>query len=96
MEKSSPELVFYKNSYDEKSFSTIHIGKKFVPTHHNHLKRKYLKLLPVTMEKKKDLIKLCEDGIIPREHHSFYKDLPATEQKKKIADDTDFEEEPDV
>lgn len=98
MEKSSPELVFYKNSYDEKSYSAMHIGKKFVkpPSHNNHLKRKYLQLLPIKMEKKKDLLKLCEDGIIPREHHSFYKDLPATEGKKEITDDSYLEEEPDV
>lgn len=90
VEKSSPELIHYKtfdeHTFDEDTFISMNVGKKFAkPTDQNFLKRKYFTMLPISTDKKKDLVKLCTDGIIPREYHYFYNNLVTIAKcRKKI------------
>ena len=52
----------------------------------------YEKPLEITKEKKKDLLAMCKSGIIPREYHTFYQDLPCS-AKQATAQVLDEEEE---
>lgn len=45
----------------------------------------YSKPLPISHEKKKDLLKLCEKNVIPDVFHNFYKNLPSIPLKKDKA-----------
>lgn len=45
----------------------------------------YSKPLPISQEKKKDLLKLCVKNVIPDAFHNFYKSLPSIPLKKDIA-----------
>lgn len=55
----------------------------------------YKEKLPISLAKKKDLISLCDSGIIPDEFHSYYQSLPAArnlKDKLPLEDDEDLEE----
>lgn len=85
--KTKPEVILYKNSFDEQDFKEIYIGKKFNKIDANNgttiFTPKYKDLLGVSIEKKNDLMKLCSDGVIPIDHHAFYENLKTFKGKVK-------------
>lgn len=44
----------------------------------------------MSVQKKNDLIKLCNDGVIPKDHHGFYESLKTS---KKCALEYENEDE---
>lgn len=46
--------------------------------------------LPITFAKKKDLLELCDMGVIPQQHVSYFRDLKALRKGEKKQ--TDFYE----
>lgn len=92
VQKSSPEYIHYKISYSDETYSNINIGKKclkWTSSHQNFLKAKYSSMLPVSLEKKKDLLKLCLDSVIPKEYHAFYENLKTVDKKDNYCSDLD-------
>ena len=61
-----------------------------------HLKTLYEKKLPISVQKKNDLLKLCTKGIIPEEFHAYFSTLPVDKKTKDrvpvpaIDDDSDY------
>lgn len=52
------------------------------------LENLYLEALPISAAKKKDLINLCNTGVIPEEYHGWYKQLKSsTDAVDLIPDD---------
>ena len=49
--------------------------------------------LPVSEEKKKDLLQLCADGTTPVEYHDYYKCLPTSWIEKEKLPEPDIEED---
>ena len=55
--------------------------------------------LPISSAKKKDLLSLCESGIIPEDLHGYYRSLPVVANMKELlplpddADDMDDDDE---
>ena len=47
-----------------------------------HLENCYAKKIPLSIQKRTDLIQLCTKGIIPEEIHHFFKTLPVKKQVK--------------
>ena len=43
------------------------------------LKPAYTHQLPVSQAKKMDLVKFCNSGLIPKQHHAFYRSLPTSD-----------------
>lgn len=83
--KDKPESIFYKTSFEDPDFQEIHVGKKMNKLFEDNgsvFTQKYSDLLGVNVKKKNDLLKLCKDGVIPKDHHGFYENL-------KISDKSD-------
>lgn len=83
--KTNINTICYKTSFTSPEFSYIDIGKKLekdckLP------QQKFNGSLPISIEKKKDLVKLCTDGVIPNDYHSFYKNLTSVIGKVDFID----------
>lgn len=89
--KDNPYIVGYKYDYFSE-YQFINVGKKNVrskikSTNKSNLELNclYSKPLPISQEKKNDLLKLCVKNVIPDAFHNFYKSLPSIPFKKDIA-----------
>lgn len=93
MEKSNPKTIFYKNSFKEEHFKEIDIGRKFEISvaHLVVVRKKFKDLLPISVLKKNDLLKLCKDRVIPVDHHAFYTSLKTVATKPDFIDCSDEE-----
>lgn len=80
--KSSPYIIEYKYDYfGEYSQLDIRGNKRRFPDinfQDLNLKILYKRLLPISKEKKSDLLNLCRKGIIPEEYHGWYNSLPVS------------------
>ena len=47
------------------------------PKNDSEIDKCYLTRLPVSEQKKSDLVNLCKKEIIPTEYHSYYTNLPS-------------------
>jgi len=80
VEKAQPNTMLYKTSFSDIEFKKINIyyngarGRK--PSFTNYsLKQAYTQKNKISVNKKRDLISLCEDNYIPSIYHNFYKSL---------------------
>ncbi|XP_072402172.1 uncharacterized protein [Diabrotica undecimpunctata] len=53
------------------------------------LKKLYNGALPISINKKADLIKLCEKEVIPSEYHGWYRSLPTSSTVRDIVPETE-------
>jgi len=86
--QSTPESLLVICSFNEASFIEIDIqanstrqGTK-MRSWPEQLEKCYAKKIPISIQKKTDLIQLCTKGIIPEEFHHFFKTLPVDKQVK--------------
>ena len=61
----------------------------------------YSQKLPVSEAKKRDLLNLCREGVIPTEYHAYFKDIPSSKNMRDFlpypdALETDIDSEVDV
>nr|XP_053600103.1 uncharacterized protein LOC128669360 isoform X1 [Plodia interpunctella] len=85
IEKTEPNIILYK--YDLKSdymklntlVQTRRNKKIIIATNNDALKPLYSGSLPIPEAKYNDLIYLCEAGHIPKQYHSFFKNLKRTQ-----------------
>jgi len=92
-EKANKNVVQYKYRYAD-DFTKINIlgrGRRCIMS---DLKPCYKAMLPIAALKKADLLSLCKSGVIPSEHHLFFKNLPSLKQVSNINEDdkTDVDE----
>jgi hypothetical protein len=55
--------------------------------------KRYKSKQSISSAKKKDLLNLCKNGVIPHEYHEFNKGLPADKQVPDTLPDPDVEED---
>lgn len=77
--KSEPEVIKVKHSFSDE-FSTLRVlstrrGRTQFPS---ELSTLYEAALPISSDKKQDLVSLCRQGVIPSEYHQYYNSLPTT------------------
>ena len=81
-EKNKEKEILFKTTFDQSDYQVIEVagGSKrgrampcssIIP----HL---YDSKLPISDAKKADLLYLCSSGVIPEEHHNFYRKLPTS------------------
>lgn len=91
-EKTSPQVIFYR--YDHTSvYKKIFVDKNIKGRPRKdvvQLKKAYNSLLPIAEEKKKDLLRLCKQNIIPEEFHGWYSKLPSKKLKKNTVPEPYF------
>jgi len=78
-------IIQYKYRYDD-DFSPINVrgrGRPAVTGNLPELTECHRSRLPITLTKKNDLLALCKSGVVPKEHHYFFQNLPSS---KKDAD----------
>ncbi|CAG4952530.1 unnamed protein product [Parnassius apollo] len=56
------------------------------------LLRAYKQCLPIKKQKKKDLLQLCKENIIPKELHGWYESLPCSNEDQGPSRSTDSSE----
>ena len=72
---SHPEKMFYKYSYDE-DFRVANFCTKAISAQRSQSSmRLYKKPIGIQLAKKRDLMKLCNQNLIPSQHHEFYKNM---------------------
>ncbi|CAH2078818.1 unnamed protein product, partial [Iphiclides podalirius] len=89
--KDRPGKIEYKYMHSEeyKTISVHCIGRpRTLPT---RLPQLYKKRLPISVQKKKDLLKLCRQGAIP-EDFPWYKQLPTSSTAEDYAENHSEEE----
>ena len=80
--KREPDSIFFKYEFNEETFHKLNIKscttKSSTTTAINQeMPKRYAEKLPISDMKKKDLLSLCKEGIIPAECHGFYESLPS-------------------
>ncbi|KAF9411522.1 hypothetical protein HW555_009714 [Spodoptera exigua] len=91
--KEDPDKIFIKDTYDKNiPFQEIHLKKKRGKTVVYPVSA-YSQRLKISSQKKNDLIKLCQDGQIPRIYHPFYENLPSSETVKDCLPEPDVTED---
>lgn len=103
--KQSPRSVFINYTFENENFQEIQVqqstrqqGRSHTwPTCDSDLSLCYKSKLPISVQKKKDLLRLCDREIIPEEFHQYYLSLPDSRKEKDYvpfeSDDEDTDEE---
>ena len=79
-QKSDPNLIFYKNDLRDEDFKIINVlsnrrsGRS--RSWNNTVPRKYDSGIPLSAAKKKDLLDLLAQGVIPTYYSNYIKNLP--------------------
>lgn len=77
-EKNSPTIIKYRYGHSGE-YLEINISiRNRAPTYPHQLSRVYNTPLPISSLKHKDLMVLCEKGVIPQEFHHWYQSLPSS------------------
>ena len=75
--KSSQDSIFLNYIFSEENFMEIKVSLKTRKTSNKKvLQAAYKENIPISAAKR-DLIQLCDKGIIPEEFHTYYNSLPA-------------------
>ncbi|CAG9773351.1 unnamed protein product [Ceutorhynchus assimilis] len=97
--KKEPGIIQYKYEHSA-SYCSINVVDKGRPISNQQpfSPKLYKKMLPIGIQKKNDLLKLCHNRVIPDEFHGWYKSLPVSKTAKDVvpepaAEDSDEEED---
>lgn len=87
-QKSQPNFVEYRYDYfgDYKKINIKERARTVQEVDYTDLKLKklYQSALPISANKKADLLKLCEKEIIPSEYHGWYRSLPTSSTARDV------------
>lgn len=80
-QKSKPYVISYRYNLDDETFLEMNVRtqRRGRRSQEASLKAAYTARLPISSAKKKDLLKLLKDGVIPKEYTQFYTDLPTSD-----------------
>lgn len=84
--KETPRVILFSYDYTSQ-YRELHVSlqSRGRPSK-TKLVQLYKTTLPISEAKKKDLVKLCNSGVIPKEYHQWFKSLPSS--KKLKSDET--------
>ena len=92
VQKQQPRTLLINYTFDEKEF--MHVDTMQMPTTRNkgrssswptndsEIDSCYMSRLPVSTQKKADLVNLCTKEIIPDEFHTYFVNLPSNTKCK--------------
>ena len=87
--KERPNAILFKYNFDDE-FRTIKVSvsgrRKSVETLKGEERPAYEDVQPISDAKKKDLVSLCETGVIPRCYHAYYRQLKSVHKHKDNED----------
>lgn len=95
--KSEADTIFFTYRMMD-NFSHLKIkgnsrrGQKPLPRV-SELPRRYMSRLPLSVAKKKDLLDLCDLGVVPHMHHHYYHSLPSCSSAPDRLPEADITEE---
>ena len=98
-----PFIVQYKydlSANEFKELNVMRVAKRGRPTSIDHPPPAYESRLPISAAKKKDLLKLLKDRVIPAEYGQWYSSLPVSKSVRDnlpepSANETEPEQVPD-
>ncbi|CAH1111545.1 unnamed protein product [Psylliodes chrysocephalus] len=90
-EKEHPYTIFYKTSYAESNFKQIYVKKKNVRCKTDisslEITRAYTNPPTISVKKKKNLLEMCRENVIPVVHWPFYENLQESNVNSEAASD---------
>jgi hypothetical protein len=94
--RDDPDTLQFKYDYDEEEFHCLKLsgsrrGRSVAFEH--ELPRKYHAKQPISLAKKRDLVRLCTTGVIPSEYTEYYKTLPSSTTTTDVLPEPDADEE---
>lgn len=92
-QKSQPNFVEYRYDYfgDYKKINIEGRARTTQKTDYTgvELKKLYQRALPISINKKADLLKLCQKEVIPSEYHGWYRSLPTSSVARDVIPETE-------
>ena len=85
LRQERPAYVYLKYNFDG-DYTKVRTGTVDLP------QKLYASKLPISVLKKKDLVKLCNQGVIPRIYQKFYLSLPSSKSVRLVLAEPDIEE----
>ncbi|MEW8548265.1 MAG: hypothetical protein AB2693_32575, partial [Candidatus Thiodiazotropha sp.] len=89
--KTAENFIYFKYKFDE-TFHTIRLksGRSGKSSVKGDIPFCYQSKLPISRQKKADLISLCKSNIIPEEFHGYYELLPTSNSREDRIPDPDI------
>lgn len=81
-EKEKPNIILYKTNHASSEYKSISVPQKGRPSATSALPKIYSSEKFIGKDKKHDLEKLCEKGLIPEIYQHFYRNLKSTARVK--------------
>ena len=75
LEKASPGVFFYSYNFEDELKSVKVTGRGRPATMPSVIQKLYNSQLPISKEKKRDLMKMCHSNIVPKELYSWYESI---------------------
>lgn len=92
--KSEQNYIYVKLDYKEKEF--FRLPRKNRKGRRNNIPfRPYQQRLGISVQKKRDLLHLCAQNLIPRAYHEYYELLPTAESERDRLPEPDCQEPED-
>lgn len=76
--KDMPNVILYRYKHTD-PFKKLIVSRQN-PGLQLRLTKAYSNTLPISKAKKKDLLKLCKEGVIPKKRHKWFDSLPTSER----------------
>lgn len=103
-QKGVENKVWFKYNVEDADFHCLIINQKWIRskcttvpiTYRTLEKTAYSECLPISVAKKRDLLALLQEGVIPTVYANFYKSLPAHKNVKDVATWVDRKENEEV
>ena len=76
--KSNPQSMLLKKHYTDSNFTALVLKEKKFKF--KNIPQKYSKPVPISVLKKKDLLSLCYQNLIPSQYHEFFEKLVADDK----------------
>ncbi|KAK7504908.1 hypothetical protein BaRGS_00003936 [Batillaria attramentaria] len=101
--KGEKDTIFFKYRMPDSAFNQLKIRgssrrgrQQSTAVQGSSLPMRYCSRLPISEAKKMDLLDLCNLGVIPAQHHHFYKNLPANISVQDRLSEPDVTEDVDT
>lgn len=92
-EKDLREIIKYSYDYDD-DYNQIRVSNSLRQSSQVYnLRQLYKKSLPISQQKKKDLLTLCKKNIIPPMYHSWYETLTTCNKVDTTAEPGEIDSE---
>ena len=90
------DTMYFKYDFDASDYNQLCLttpsARRRQPPLSQIIKPRYTEKLPISEAKKRDLMSLCQPGVIPEDHHPFYTNLPTMSSQVDRLEELDVQD----